>query len=144
VNCLRVSPERCSHSDVPLYIPLVIIYTQYTGVRQNDCNVYAYCGWGAQKVANSHSAVVVLSNVTTTMPIRAVHPTPVARATAYGSMARIPPFRVSLSGALACSRFADRKTRALRWTSRGRHRILSRMPDNLYSHSPNRGPLSSH
>ena len=35
----RVSPKRCSHSDVPLYISLVIIHTEYTGVRQNDSNV---------------------------------------------------------------------------------------------------------
>ena len=36
-----LSPERCSHSDVPLYISLGIIHTKYTGVRQNDCTVYA-------------------------------------------------------------------------------------------------------
>jgi hypothetical protein len=35
------SPKRCSHSDGPLYNSLVIIDTKYTGVRQNDCNVYA-------------------------------------------------------------------------------------------------------
>jgi hypothetical protein len=34
-----VSPKRCSHSDVPLYISLVIIHTKYTGVLQNDSNV---------------------------------------------------------------------------------------------------------
>ena len=28
----EVSPERCSHSDVPLYLSLVIIYTKCTGV----------------------------------------------------------------------------------------------------------------
>jgi hypothetical protein len=31
--------KRCSHSDVTLYISLVIIHTKYTGVRQNDSNV---------------------------------------------------------------------------------------------------------
>jgi hypothetical protein len=31
--------KRCSHSDAPLYVALVIIYRQYTGVRQNDRNV---------------------------------------------------------------------------------------------------------
>ena len=36
-----LSPKRCIHSDVPLYNSLVIIHTKYTGVRQNDCNVYA-------------------------------------------------------------------------------------------------------
>jgi hypothetical protein len=36
---VAVSPNRCSHSDVPLYISLVIIHTKYTGVRQNDSNV---------------------------------------------------------------------------------------------------------
>ena len=35
------SPKRCSHSDIPLYILLVIIHTKYTWVRQNDSNVYA-------------------------------------------------------------------------------------------------------
>ena len=35
------SPKRCRYSDVPLYISLVIIHTKYTGVRQNDSNVYA-------------------------------------------------------------------------------------------------------
>jgi hypothetical protein len=34
-----LSPKRCSHSDVPLYILLVIIRTKYTGERQNDSNV---------------------------------------------------------------------------------------------------------
>ena len=32
-------PERCSHSDVPMYILLVFIRTKYKGVRQNDSNV---------------------------------------------------------------------------------------------------------
>jgi hypothetical protein len=35
----QASPKRCSHSDVPLYILLVIIHTKYTGLRQNDSNV---------------------------------------------------------------------------------------------------------
>ena len=35
------SPKRCSHSDVPRYNSLLIIYTKYTGVRQDDCHVYA-------------------------------------------------------------------------------------------------------
>ena len=38
-GALRDSPKRCSHSDAPLYVSLVIIHTEYTGVRQNDCNV---------------------------------------------------------------------------------------------------------
>ena len=34
------SPKRCRHSDAPrLYILLVVIHTEYTGVRQNDSNV---------------------------------------------------------------------------------------------------------
>jgi hypothetical protein len=34
-----VSPNRRSHSDMPLYLLLVINHTKYTGVRQNDSNV---------------------------------------------------------------------------------------------------------
>ena len=36
----RASPGRQSHSDTTLYISLVIIYTKYTGWRQNDSNVH--------------------------------------------------------------------------------------------------------
>ena len=35
------SPGRQTHSDTALHIPLVILYTKYTGWRQNDFNVYA-------------------------------------------------------------------------------------------------------
>ena len=35
------SPGRQSHSNITLYISLVIIHTKYTGRRQNDFNVYA-------------------------------------------------------------------------------------------------------
>ena len=35
----RGSPKRCSRSDVPPYILLVITHTKYTGVRQKDSNV---------------------------------------------------------------------------------------------------------
>ena len=34
-------PGRLSHSDTALYISLVILYTKYTGWRQNDFNVHA-------------------------------------------------------------------------------------------------------
>ena len=37
----RISHGRESHSDTTLYISLVIIYTKYTGRRQNDFKVHA-------------------------------------------------------------------------------------------------------
>ena len=37
----RASRERPSHSDAALYIPLVILHTEYTGWRQNDFDVHA-------------------------------------------------------------------------------------------------------
>jgi hypothetical protein len=35
------SPGRQRHSDITLYISLVIIHTKYTGWHQNDFNVHA-------------------------------------------------------------------------------------------------------
>jgi hypothetical protein len=35
------SPGYVSHSDITLYIPVVILYTHYTGRRQNDFTVCA-------------------------------------------------------------------------------------------------------
>jgi hypothetical protein len=36
-----ISRGRESHSDTTLYISVVILYTNYTGRRQNDFNAYA-------------------------------------------------------------------------------------------------------